>query len=161
VGLIFVVVLGSVTAIVISIFGYSPWVMVVLGILWLAALVVSALGGHHGFGGRENTDLLFTVAGIIITAALIIPNYAAQKPCNQAKTVLKKIVDAENMYYSEHTTYTNDPKLLRLTVKPEIFVYIIADKHSCTASVSHSLCDEDNNGESDIIIWNSARGRLP
>jgi hypothetical protein len=51
--------MGGVSAALTYVFGYSLWVMVVLGLLGLAAVVLSAIAGHHGFGGGGNTDLLY------------------------------------------------------------------------------------------------------
>lgn len=142
-GCLFVLVLGGVSAAMISIFGYPLWVMVVLGLLWLVALVVSALSGHHGFGGRGNTDLLIVIAGVFITAAIIIPNYNAQKPCNQAKIALRKLADAENKYFSEHKTFTTELHLLNLTPNQDIYSMIIkGDEQSFIAAASHRLCNE-------------------
>jgi hypothetical protein len=42
-GCLFVLVLGGVSAGAISFFGYKLWIIVILGLLWFVALVVSAL----------------------------------------------------------------------------------------------------------------------
>ncbi|HBU05483.1 MAG TPA: hypothetical protein DEA95_02570, partial [Nitrospiraceae bacterium] len=106
-------------------FGYPLWVMVALGSLWLAAALYSAIFGHRGFGGGPRTDLLIVIAGAGITAAVIIPQFEAQKPCNQARTALMKLADAENTYFAEHKTYTKDLQLLRLSLKPEVNISIV------------------------------------
>jgi hypothetical protein len=66
VGCLFVLVLAGISVAMISLFGYPLWVMVVLGLLWLAALIVCAIAGHHGFGGHGNTDLTIMTAGAFI-----------------------------------------------------------------------------------------------
>lgn len=91
--------MGVVSSATIFFFGYPDWAMIVLGLLWLASLVSSAILGHHGFGGCGNTDLQFVIAGMFIAAAIIFPNYSSHKPCNQAKFALMKLAQAENDYF--------------------------------------------------------------
>lgn len=160
-GCLLVLVLAGVSAAVIFLFGYSNVVMIVLGSLWLAAAVYSAIFGHRGFGGKGNTDLNIVIAGMFITGALIIPQREAQKPCNQARTALTKLADEENKYFSEHKIFTNEFQLLRLTLKPEVNISIFkADEQSFIATASHRLCDKDNDGKPDVLMWDSARGGL-
>ncbi len=160
-GCLFVLILAGASAAMISIFGYPLWVMVVLGLLWLAALVVSALAGHHGFGGRGNTDLQFVIAGVIIAAVIIIPSYAARQPCNQAKTALRKLAEAENKYFLDHNTFTTEVHSLNLTPNPDVSVVIIkGDEKSFTATASLRLCVEQKNGTPKVLVWDSARGGL-
>jgi len=160
-GCLLVLVLAGVSAGMIYFFGYPLWVMVVLGSLWLAATVYSFIFGHRGFGGGPRTDLLIVIAGAGITAAVIIPQFEAQKPCNQVRTALTKISDAENKYFSEHKTYTNEFQLLRLTLKPEVNISIVkSDGQSFIATASHRLCDKDNDGKPDVLMWDSAKGGL-
>ncbi len=80
-GCLFVLVLAAVTAAMTYFFGYLPWVLIVLGSLWLPALAVSAIFGHRGFGGRGNTDFMIVLAGMFVSAAIIIPRYSAKIPC--------------------------------------------------------------------------------
>jgi len=68
-GCLLVLVLAGAAAAMTYFFGYPLWVMVVLGSLWLAAVVYSAIFGHRGFGGKGNTDLNIVIAGMFITAA--------------------------------------------------------------------------------------------
>ena len=160
-GCLLVLVLAGVSTAAIFFFGYSNWVLIVLGVLWLAATVYSFIFGHRGFGGGPRTDLLIVVAGMCITAIIIIPQREAQKPCNQPKTALRKLADAENKYFAEHKTFTKELQLLRLTLKPEVDISIVkADEQSFIATASHSLCDKDNDGKPDAFTWNSARGGL-
>jgi hypothetical protein len=160
-GCLFVIVLGGLSAALIHFFGYAFWVMAVLGVLWLAALVTSVLGGHHGFGGHGNTDVQIVIAGVFITAAIIIPNYNAQKPCNQPKIALRKIADAENKYFSENKTFTTQLQLLNLTPNPDIYIMITGgDEQSFMALASHRLCDTDDQGTPEVFVWDSARGGL-
>lgn len=160
-GCLLVLVLAGVSAAAIFFFGYSNWVLIVLGLLWLAATVYSFIFGHRGFGGGPRTDLLIVIAGMCITAAIIIPQREAQKPCNQPKTALRKLADAENKYFAEHKTFTKDLHLLRLTLKPEVYVYVaIADEKSFIAIATHDLCSKGKDGIPDAFMWDSARGGL-
>jgi hypothetical protein len=160
-GCLLVLVLAGVSAAMIYFFGYPLWVLVVLGSLWLVAAFYSAIFGHRGFGGGPRTDLLIVVAGASITAILIIPNYVAQKPCNQPRVALIKLADAENKYFAEHKTFTNEFQLLLLTLKPEVNISIVkSDEQSFIATASHRLCDKDNDGKPDVLMWDSARGGL-
>jgi len=160
-GCLLVLVLAGVSAAAIFFFGYLNWVLIVLGVLWLVAAGYSLIFGHRGFGGGPRTDLLIVVAGMCITAVIIIPQSEAQKPCNQPKIALRKLADAENKYFSEHKTFTKDLQLLRLSLKPEVYIYVaIADEKSFIAEASHKLCDKDNDGEPDVLMWDSARGGL-
>jgi hypothetical protein len=160
-GCLFVLVLGGVSAAMIFIFGYHFWVMVVLGVLWLAALLYSALFGHRGFGGGGNTDLTIMLAGVFLAAAMIIPHYNDQKPCNQPKIALKKLADAEYHYFSEHKAFTPELSLLDLPSNPDISIRMIkGDKQSFIAAASHRLCDKDKSGTPDVFMWDSARGGL-
>ncbi|HBG91932.1 MAG: hypothetical protein A2X54_10000 [Nitrospirae bacterium GWF2_44_13] len=158
-GCLLVLVLAGVSTAMIYFFGYPLWVMVALGSLWLAAALYSAIFGHRGFGGGPRTDLLIVIAGAGITAAVIIPQFEAQKPCNQARTALMKLADAENTYFAEHKTYTKDLQLLRLSLKPEVNISIVkSDGQSFIATASHRLCDKDNDGKPDVLMWDSAKG---
>jgi hypothetical protein len=160
-GCLFIIVLAVVAIVLISLFGYLLWVIVVLGLLWLTALLASGLSGHHGFGGRGNTDLQIVIAGLAISAAIIIPNYNAQKPCNQVKMTLAKLVDAENQYFSERKSFTTELNLLNIRQNPNVYIIIRkADEQSFIATASHRLCITDKNGMPDVIIWDSAKGGL-
>jgi hypothetical protein len=153
-GLIFVLVLAGITAAMINFFGYAAWVMIVLGVLWLASLVYCVVFGHHGFGGKGNTDAQIIIAGMFITIAILIPKFEAQNPCNQAKQALTKLARAEYKYFSAHKSYTKDLQLLDLELKPEIEISIAkADENSFTAAASHKLCQN-------TLIWDSDKGGL-
>ena len=155
-----VLVLGGVSAGTIFIFGYKLWVMVLLGLLWLCALVFSAVAGHRGFGGHGNTDLQIVIAGVFIAAAIVIPHYNEQKPCNQAKTALKNFADAENEYFSKHKAYTTELPLLDLKQNPEVYIMILkGDERSFAATASHASCS-NKNGKPEVFMWDSARGGL-
>lgn len=160
-GCLLVLVLGGISAAATYFLGYSNWVLIVLGVLWLAATAYSFIFGHRGFGGGPRTDLLIVVAGMCITAVIIIPQREAQKPCNQARTALMKLADAENTYFAEHKTFTKDLRLLRLSLKPEVYVYVtVADEKSFIATASHESCDKNNDGKPDVLLWDSAKGGL-
>lgn len=160
-GCLIIIILGAVSAGAIFIFGYPLWLMIVLGLLWLSAVVYSAFAGHHGFGGGGNTDLNIVIAGMLISVAIVIPRREAQKPCNQVRTALTKLAEAENQYFSGHKTFTKDLGLLNLKLKPEIDIYIFtADEKLFIASASHGACDKDKDGKPDVLLWDSARGGL-
>lgn len=160
-GCLLVLVLAGVSAAVIYFFGYPLWVLVFLGSLWLAAAVYSAIFGHRGFGGGPRTDLLIVIAGAGITAAVIIPQLEAQKPCNQVRTALTKISDAENKYFSGHKTFTTQLNSLNLKQNPEVYIMIFkADEKSFIAIATHDLCSKGKDGIPDAFMWDSARGGL-
>ena len=160
-GCLFVIILTGASAALIYLFGYSFGVMVILSLLWLLALVVSALSGHHGFGGHGNTDLQIVIAGLAITAAIIVPHYNAQKPCEQAKMTLSKIADAENKYFSKHKAYATELNFLDLAKNPEVIITITkADERSFIAAASHKSCTNDTNGTPHVFMWDSAKGGL-
>ena len=56
-GCLLVLILGGVSAAAIYFLGYSNWVLIILGVLWLAATVYSFIFGHRGFGGDR--ELIF------------------------------------------------------------------------------------------------------
>jgi Tfp pilus assembly protein PilE len=161
-GCLFVIVLSGLSAATIHFAGYALWAVVLLAFLWLAAAVVSALFGHRGFGGQGNTDLMIVIAGAAITAAIVLPNYNAQKPCNQAKAALRNLADAEYEYFANHKAFTTDLNSLNLTQKPDVYIMIIkGDEQSFTATASHRLCKKDKDGTPEVYMWDSARGGLP
>jgi hypothetical protein len=158
-GCLFVIVLGGLTAAAIYFIGYKAWVFIVLGILWIAALVVSLVKGHRGFGGGPRTDLQIVIAGAFIAAAIIIPRYNAQKPCYQLKDALRKLDIAEREYYKKYSTYTSDIGSLNMKRNPAVRVEILkGDMQSFAATASHPQCDENRDGRPDVIIWDSATG---
>lgn len=160
-GCLFVLVLAGVSAAMISFFGYPLWVMVVLGSLWLAAVVVSAISGHHGFGGHGNTDLTIVIAGLVIAAAIIIPQQKAHEPCNQARIALTKLADAENEYFSRHKTFTAEITRLNLKQNPEVYIMILRrDEQSFIAAATHVSCNKDKDGTPFVFMWDSAKGGL-
>ncbi len=159
-GLMFAIVLGGITAGLTYFFGYSLWVMIVLGVLWLAALVISAPSGHHGFGRRGNTDLMIVVAALVIAAAIVVPNYSRQTPCNRARSALVSLAEAEKEYLARHGTYAGHISLLDVKQDPGIFVMILrGDKTSFAAAASHDKCIQKD-GSPRMFIWDSARGEL-
>ena len=156
-GLLFVLVLSIITTVSIYLFGYPAWLMILLGLLWLTALVISFLLGHQGFGGHGNTDLQIMVAGIIIAAAIIIPKYNARNPCNQARIALGDFIKAENEYFSRHNTYTTNINLLKFKPGPDFHISVTrGDEQSFAVAISHSSCDENMDGTPDVFTWDSA-----
>jgi len=160
-GCILNIVLAGASSVLISLFGYSLWVMVIVGLLWLSAILVSGISGHHGFGGHGNTDLQLVIAGLAIAAAIIIPNYNAQTTCNEVKITLARLAEAENKYFSEHKTFTAELNLLDLKRDPEVSIMIPrANQQSFIAAASHRLCRMDKSGTPNVFIWDSAKGGL-
>ncbi len=160
-GCLLVIIMGAVTAAMTYFFGYPEWVLVLLGVLWLASLVFSTVAGHTGFGGGGNTDLMMVIAGIGIAAAIIVPNYTAGNPCNQAKAALKKLDAAEYAYFDAHKIYTADLGALGLAPNPDIQIKVIkADAQSYSASASHKLCPREKDGAPEVFMWDSAQGGL-
>ena len=159
-GCLFVIVLGAVSAASIYLFGYHDWVLIALGLLWLAALVVSLLRGHVGFG-HGNTDLQIVIAGLFIAIAIVLPDYTAQKPCKQAKTALRHLAEAEDQYFAEHKTYITTLNVLKLTLNPDVQIRIIkADEQAFAASASHRLCIKEKDGAPEVYMWDSSHGGL-
>ncbi len=166
-GCLFVIILGVVSAVITYLFGYGLYVMVILGILWLFALVISAVSGHRFFGGGGNMDLMIVITGMVLAAAIIVPRYNALKPCDQAKEALRKLASAEDDYFSGHKAFTTDLNSLDLMQDPEVTITIIkGDEESFVAAASHSSCNKGNkgykgnNGAIEVFMWDSAKGGL-
>jgi hypothetical protein len=160
-GCLVVLLVGGVSAGAVFIFGYKLWVMVLLGLLWLASLVYSAVAGHRGFGGHGNTDLQIVIAGMFITAAILLPRYSAQKPCNQAKIALRNFANAENEYFTQHKAYTTELPLLDLKQNPEVYIMVLrSNGQSFAAAASHQACVTNKDGMPEVFMWDSARGGL-
>jgi hypothetical protein len=158
-GCLIVVVMGAVTAAMVYFFGYAEWVLIALGVLWLASIGYSAFAGHWGFGGGGNTDLQIVIAGLGIAAAILIPNYTAGNPCNQAQTALNKLADAEAAYFEAHKSYTADLSLLQLTPASGVQVRIDrADEHMYAASASHPQCLDESGASPRIFKRDLANG---
>jgi hypothetical protein len=157
-GLLVVVVLIGISAGMVYFAGFELWVMVALGVLWLAGLVLAVLRGHRGFGSGVNTDLQIVLAGAVLTGAVLFPNYNEQKPCGQVKTTLRKVIDAEKEYFARKKAFTADVGLLNIALRPKLEVRIVAgEKGSVVVSVLHASCDDNGDGKPDIVTWDSAR----
>ncbi len=158
-GCLLVVVLGVLTTGGVLLFGYPAWLMAVLGVLWLAALVLSAVRGHHGFGGGGNTDLMIVLAGALITLAVLVPNYAARRPCAQARTALRELGEAEREYFEAHKSYTADLGLLKLKPNPQVKIVILkGDDQSFVATATHPGCTSGKGGAPQVFLWDSTKG---
>jgi len=160
-GCLLVLVLAGLSAGMVALFGYAPWVMVALALLWVAAVVFCAVAGHHGFGGGGNTDLQFILAGAFLAAALLIPNFAAHRPCNQARAALRQVADAEARYFAEHRSFTAELPLLKLKPDPALQIAVVkVDEHSFVATASHRLCTKGPRGAPQLFTWDSSKGGL-
>lgn len=159
-GCLLVIVLGTATAALIFAFGYPGWVWILLGVLWLAALVVSLLRGHQGFGGHGNTDLQIVIAGLFLAAVIMLPDFVAHKHCDQARAALAQLAEAEKEYLAGHETYAARLDALNLTLDPNVTLTITgADERSFVASASHRLCLNDDKSPA-VFSWDSARDGL-
>jgi len=159
-GLIYSLFVGGLTAALTYFFGYSLWVLIVVGILWLAALIISFGTGHHGFGGRGNTDLMIVIAALMITAAIVIPKYARQTPCYQARQALENVAAAQNEYKSRHGTFAPHAYLLDIRQNPDIPVLIVmGNTEFFVAVASHKNCKEKD-GTPRVFTWDSLRGGM-
>lgn len=153
--------MGAISAAMLFFIGYAGWVMIVLASLWLLCLVIAALKGHVGFGGKGNTDLNIVLAGMIVTAAIVIPNYNHHNQCELPKKQLRALAAAEADYFASHHTYTIEVDALKLNLDPDVKVAILsADAASFTATASDMLCDDDQDGTPDVNVWDSALGGL-
>jgi len=159
-GLIYSLFLGGVTAALTYFFGYSLWVLILLGVLWLAALVISFGTGHHGFGGRGNTDVMIVIAALFITGAIVVPKYVQQTPCCRAKEALKNLAEAQNEYKSHHGTFARYPDLLNIKEDPHVSVLLIMGSQTFfVATASHADCREKD-GSPRVFTWDSLRGGM-
>ncbi len=159
-GCLFVILLGALSAAAFYFIGYPDWLLTALGLLWLAAVVFSALRGHVGFGGHGNTDLQIVLAGVFIAAAIVLPKYAAQKHCDEAKMALRELAQAEVQYFAAHKTYTADLAPLKLAPDPNIQVGVTrADERSFSATASHRLCSKKDDSP-ELFVWDSSRGGM-
>ncbi len=159
-GLIYSLFLGGVTAALTYFFGYSPWVLIVVGILWLAGLVISFGTGHHGFGGRGNTDFMIVIAALAITVAIVMPKYVQQAPCNQAREALKSVAAAQNEYKARHGTFAPYIHLLEIKKTPDISVLVVmGNTEFFVAIASHKDCKEKD-GTPRVFTWDSLRGGI-
>lgn len=160
-GCLIVIIMGAVTAALVYFFGFATWVLILLGVLWLAGLIYSAVAGHWGFGGGGNTDLQIVIAGLGIAAAILIPNYNSANPCNQVKTALNKLSTAESAYFEAHQTYTADLALLQLAAASGVQVRIErADAQVFRATAAHALCTGEGSASPRTFTWDSANGGL-
>ena len=160
-GFLFVLVAAGISAGMIFFFGYSLWVMIVLGLLWLATLIFAALCGHYGSGRHGNTPLIIVIAGLVIATVIIFPQYQARKPCAQAIMALTKLADAENKYFAAHKTFAPELQALDLKQNPDIYLMILkADEKSFMAAASPKECEKEKSGNPDVFTWDSAKGGL-
>ena len=156
-GCLFVIILGGATAALTFFFGYQGWLLAGLCLAWLAAIIHAVLTGHHGFGGRGNTDAQILIAGLFIAGAVILPDYIAQQHCDQAQAALNELSEKEAEYFANHKTFTAEISLLGLTPDPNIRIGVPrADAHSFTASASHRLCT-GKDGAPEIFTLDSAQ----
>ena len=159
-GLIYSLFLGGVTAALTYFFGYSTWVLIVLGVLWLAGLIISFGTGHHGFGGRGNTDLMIVIAALAITVAIVMPKYVSQTPCYQARETLKNVAAAQNGYKARHGTFARYTHLLDIRENPDISVLIVmGNTEFFVATASHKDC-KAKDGTPRVFTWDSLRGGM-
>ena len=146
----------------VALFGYAPWLMIVLGLLWLAAAAYSFVAGHHGFGGRGNTDVQILLAALGLTAAVLLPKYIAHQPAPRAREALRQVAAAEAQYFAAHGAYTADLGLLKATLEPDPDLAVAvtrADEKGFAATATHRGY-ADAKGALRPVIWDSAKGGL-
>lgn len=159
-GLIFSILAGGITALLTYFFGYPAWVLIILGVLWLAALVISFGTGHHGFGGGGNTDLMIVIAALGITAALIVPKYIQQTPCNRMKATLQSFDRYQKEYRSRNPLYASQLDISDFKHDPDVEVIVIyAGPEFFVARTSSPGC-KNKDGTPRVITWDSMRGGL-
>ena len=159
-GVIFSVVAGGITALLTYFFGYPPWVLIVLGVLWLAALVISFCTGHHGFGGGRNTDLMIVIAALCITAAIIIPKYIQQTPCNRMKATLQNLDRYQKDYRARNALYASQLNIGDFKHDPDVeLIVVYAGPEFFVAQTSSPGC-KNRDGTPRVMTWDSMRGGL-
>ena len=75
-GCILAIICVAIGAALLALFGPALWVLIVIAVITLGCLTVVIFGGHRGFGGGGNTDLMMFVAAIGIAAAIAIPQFS-------------------------------------------------------------------------------------
>ena len=159
-GLIFSILAGGITALLTYFFGYPVWVLIILGVLWLAALVISFAAGHHGFGGRGNTDLMIVVAALFLAGAIIFPKYVQQTPCNRMRSTLEKLDRFQKDYHARNSTYASQLGIGDFKHDPDVEILVIfAGPTFYIANASSPGCKQKD-GAPRTMTWDSMRGGL-
>jgi hypothetical protein len=159
-GLIFSILAGGVTALLTYFFGYPVWVLIILGVLWLGALVISFATGHHGFGGGGNTDLIIVIAALALTAAIVVPKYAQQTPCNRMRATLEKLDRFQKDYHTRNSLYASQLDIGDFKHDPDVEVIVIyAGPAFFVAQTSSPGC-KNKDGTPKTMTWDSMKGGL-
>lgn len=120
--------------------GYPLWLLIPLGLLWVAALTFVGLFGHRSFGTRANTDFMIAFTGLAISLAIMIPKYLEHQPCGQTRLVVSRVVKAEERWHDRHGRYIDDVQALELESFPEVKVVITTDGGAWDLAVTHLAC---------------------
>jgi hypothetical protein len=159
-GLIFSILAAGITALLTYFFGYPVWVFIILGLIWLAALVISFRFGHHGFGGGGNTDIMFVIAALFITGAILFPKYAQQTPCNRMKATLQNLDRYQKEYHARNSLYASQLNIGDFKHDPDVEVLVIfAGPTFYVANASSPGCKQKD-GTQRVMTWDSMRGGL-
>ena len=159
-GLIFSFLAVGITVALTYFFGYPPWALIILGVVWLAALVISFFNGHHGFGGGGNTDLMIVNAALGITAAIIMPKYIQQTPCNRMKATLQNLDRYQKEYHTRNPLYASQLNISDFKHDPDVEVIVIyAGPEFFVAQASSPRC-KNKDGTPRVMTWDSMRGGL-
>lgn len=141
-------------------FGYPVWVFIVLGVLWLAALVLSFGLGHRGFGGGANTDLMIVIAALFLTGVIIIPKYVSKTPCHRVRATLEDLARFQKEYHARNSLYASHFGIFDFKHDPDIEVLVIyAGPTFFVAHASSPGCRKKD-GTPRIMTWDSMRGGL-
>lgn len=123
-----------------KVFGYPLWLLIPLGVGWVAALVFVWLTGHRAFGTRANTDFNIAFVGLAVTLAIAIPKYVEHQPCGQTGLVVSRVVKAEERWHDTHGRYIDDVQALEIESFPEVKVAITTDGGAWELAVTHPAC---------------------
>ncbi len=159
-GLIYSIIAGGITALLTYFFGYPAWVFIILGVLWLAALVISFGTGHHGFGGGGNTDLMIVIAALFLTGAIVFPKYVQQTPCNRMKATLQNLDRYQKEYRARNSLYASQLAISDFKHDPDVEVIVaFANPEFFIAHASSPDC-KNKDGTVRVLTWDSAKGGL-
>lgn len=131
--------------------GYAPWLLVLLGVLWLAALTFVWFFGHRSFGTRANTDFTIAFAGLAVTLAVMVPKYVESQPCGQARLMLTRAAKAEEKWRDAHGLFTSEVSALELDSFPDVKLSVTTDGGVYEVVATHPACVGEDGGVRTLI----------